>query len=406
MMKVPVAHVRKLASDVRASYWFIPAVLVVTAIVAEAGMSWVDRNAAEIPALLPEWMLDSQVAGARSVLTVVASSVIGVAGVMFSVTIVAVTFASGNYGPRLIANFMRDRGNQWSLGILISTFVYTILVLRQVRGEGANGEAVFVPQYSLWVTILLALLSVATMIYYVHHVPETINVSRITAALGRRLREAVSCDVPAGMDSFGDRTPVRRPGWQGMTLDRTGYVQAVDIDGLEEACRRFDAEIEILAVPGTFVASSEHAVGFRMRGAAPDGFIDAVRAAFAMGPTRTELQNPEFIAQQLVEMIARALSPGVNDPYTAINCLNWLHAALLRMLETDSVEAARGTRVSYPCLTFPKLMAASYGDCLPYVKSDPLACRHMDQLLARLEHRATGEDMREVALMRQTLAAD
>lgn len=123
----------KLAQDMRASYWFIPANMVLFAIVLAYGSEWLDHNAEILPFQFPESLIDTQVEGARSTLSTIATSVIGVTGVMFSMTIVAVSFAAGNYGPRLIGNFMRNRGNQISLGILIATFVYALLILRAVQ---------------------------------------------------------------------------------------------------------------------------------------------------------------------------------------------------------------------------------------------------------------------------------
>ncbi|MEY8839441.1 DUF2254 family protein, partial [Cribrihabitans sp. XS_ASV171] len=172
--------------DIRASYWFVPTCLALLAVVLAQVTLWIDGHPDWVGTVLPESMIHTQIDGARTTLSVIAQSVIGVAGVMFSITMVAVSFASGNFGPRLIGNFMRDRGNQWSLGILISTFVYALIILRAVQSKFGAEEA-FVPQLSLVVAMGLAFLSVMVVIYFVHHVPETINVSNIAARLGREL---------------------------------------------------------------------------------------------------------------------------------------------------------------------------------------------------------------------------
>ena len=207
MMYASRAFLRKLVGDVRASYWFWPSLMVLGAMALSFAAQWLDRNAEIVPQgivdVLPATLLDTQVDGARNTLSVIAQSILGVAGVMFSMTLVAVSFAAGNYGPRLIGNFMRNRGNQISLGILIATFVYCLLILRAVQNSGEGEIVSFVPQYSILIAMALALVSVLTVIYYIHHVPETINVSNITSGLGHRL----SRRIRALIDEHNSRDP-------------------------------------------------------------------------------------------------------------------------------------------------------------------------------------------------------
>lgn len=435
-MHLPTAWLLKIVGDVRASYWFVPAMLVVAAMVTAQGMFWLDRHPEVLPLRLPSGMIDTQVAGARAVLSVIASATIGVAGVMFSVTIVAVSFASGKYGPRLIGNFMRDRGNQWSLGILISTFVYALLVLREVQG-GTQAE-VFVPQHAVVLAIAMSLISVATVIYYVHHVPETMDVSRITAALGKRLCLAVKTpDLPAPHAPPPDKSAPDKSTSVGSN-DRggqtetdiaapcPGYIQTIDTRTLAEVATQTGAQVTLLTPPGRFVARNEPIARIALADP-PHSTITALLSAIAIGDTPTEAQNSAFLAQQLVEMLARALSPGVNDPFTAINCLNWLHSALLTKLEAEaaagdaastevSTEAndeagdkgsgAPPSLVSLPQHDFSDLLRESHGSALSYVKTDPLARAHMVLLLDRLHARASGPDRAAVTRLKTRLTED
>jgi uncharacterized membrane protein len=401
-MRIPTALLLKLALDIRASYWFIPALLVVVAIFLALALSWVDRHPARLPVSLPDFMLDTQVNGARAVLSVIATAVIGVAGVMFSVTIVAVSFASGKYGPRLIGNFMRDRGNQWSLGILISTFVYALLVLREVQSGGSGDTVVFVPQYSLWVAILLALMAVATMIYFVHHIPETINVSRITASLGRKLcAAAASHDLklpePSGPEP---RTSASAPATE-IFARSTGYIQTVDIAGMVDIAKEHEAKVTLIRLPGTFVTLSDPIVSIAtsdVSAATKDALADTV----ALGDGPTEDQNSAFLAQQLVEMVARALSPGVNDPFTAINCLNWLYAGLVQKAQNDK-QMGEHPLINVPTFGFDELLDASFAASLPYAKTDELVIDHVKSLLSRLRDHASGSSKAAVTRLLKTI---
>jgi uncharacterized membrane protein len=400
--RIPTAFLVKLLSDLRASYWFVPASLVVVAVALALGAAWVDRNPSVLPWSLPDAMLNTQVDGARAVLTVIASAMIGVAGVMFSVTIVAVSFASGKYGPRLIGNFMRDRGNQWSMGLLISTFVYALLVLREVQGTSAQIEG-FVPQYALWLAILLALVSVATMIYFVHHIPETINVSRITETLGRRLSVAVgSADLaPARAYDFKDPDHTRATGETGIMSAVSGYVQTVDVQGLAACAEQHGARITLIAAPGAFVAVGDVLLRIETDTLNSDD-IQALVNKLALGSGQTEEQNSVFLANQLVEMLARALSPGVNDPFTAINCLNWLYAALVCKAQTE-VDIPRHDLLDLPRVSFTDLLDAGFGDSLDYVKTDRLATEHFKSLLTRLRDHASGPDKAAVTRLAKSL---
>lgn len=380
------AYLAKLGQDIRASYWFAPAVLVVLAsVLAEVTLA-TDRSGAGLPAWLPG-LAQVQGDGARAVLVTIAQSAIGVAGVMFSMTLVAVSFASSNYGPRLIGNFMRDRGNQISLGVLIATFVYCLLVLRAVRGPAGDGGGAFVPELALAVALTLAFVSVGTVIYFIHHVPETINASNLTAALGRRLQRTIRAMIDAGAGARADPDPGPWPEGEGVavSLDATGYIQTLDIDRLREIAADEGWFIEVHRAPGSFVDPFAEVLTVWGPKAAVEARRDALCEVFATGAEQTERQNVLFIVDQLVEMIARALSPGVNDPFTAINCLNWLFAGLREaVLHGPGLVPAEAGRVRWPRVSVRGLLARGFGQARAYVAGDPLARAHAERLLAML----------------------
>lgn len=372
------AFLIKLAQDVRASYWFIPATLVLAALLLADASDWLDRHAEILPFQLPAGLINTQVDGARSTLSTIATSVIGVTGVMFSMTIVAVSFAAGNYGPRLIGNFMRDRGNQISLGILIATFVYALSILRAVQDPSeAAGIQAFVPQYSMLIAMLASILAVFTMIYFVHHVPETINVSNITASLGGRLEcelinliEANAALGPIDDLSFPATEPAHR-----ITLATTGYIQTLNYGRLDELARDQVRQFRVEKVPGDFVTQFTPVMSVWTAEPLSEADLSALCDCYAVGVSRTEHQNVLFLVDQLVEMLARALSPGVNDPFTAINCLNWLHNALKVAKRYGAGMGKDGASKHFfqPKLTYDVLYERSFLAALPYCESDHLA---------------------------------
>ena len=399
------AYLLKLLQDVRASYWFLPSLLVLVGMMLATLMGWVDRNASVLPFQLPASLLDTQADGARSTLAVIAQSIIGVTGVMFSMTLVAVSFASGNFGPRLIGNFMRDRGNQWSLGILISTFVYALVVLRTVQNEIEGDTAQFVPQYSLLVALGLTLVCVFTLIYFIHHVPETINVSRISAGIGASLDRQVRELIDENNASDKQVGPPKRDPDHVVTAWVSGYVQTVNFNRLSSLAKEKNLHISLSASVGAFVTTKTPV--FEIWAAEPLEDADAIKECYAIGAGRTENQNPTFLAEQLVEMVVRALSPGLNDPYTAVDCLNRLAAVLTTASTYEGGLTRRSLdHISFDALTFPRLFAATFPLCRQYIKPDNLVLNHALSLLDDLAKIARDEDQAVIKSEMKALRAD
>ncbi|MDU9005191.1 DUF2254 domain-containing protein [Sedimentitalea todarodis] len=380
------ARIKKYLDDVRASYWFIPTVLVLSTILLAIGSLMVDSHP-DLSTLRPDWTNDLvSTDGARAVVSVIAQSMIGVAGVMFSITMLAVSFASGQYGPRLIGNFMRDRGNQWTLGILISTFAFALLVLRAI--ENSHDDAVaFVPHLSIIIAMAMAFLSVFVMIFHVHHVPETISVSNIIASLGQRF--------VGGINALLEQDPPDQTPGRGVSVDiylhTSGYIHNIADDKLSVLAKDNGWTIEILELPGEFM-HPQRAV-LRVWGAHADLADDVatrLREAVALGRAKTEKQNLIFVAEQLVEIVARAMSPGVNDPFTAISCLHWMEAGLALVVQQDQeLHVFTAPRVVAKPITFEHLLNRSIGDCTSYVANDPLTRDETLRVLGRLSALAT-----------------
>ncbi|SOH94585.1 Uncharacterized membrane protein [Monaibacterium marinum] len=395
----PTALIAKILQDVRASYWFIPSVLVLFAILLSTLMQVLDRSG--LAQILPTSLRDTQASGARVVLSVIAQSVIGVAGVMFSMTLVAVSFASSNFGPRLIGNFMRDRANQISLGILIATFVYTVLILRAVQDPSAEGAEMtvdlFVPHLAIAVAIVLALLCVCTMIFFIHHIPEAINLGNITAALGDRLVIAIRNSVQVIEDQTQDM-PDGLP-QQLLTAGGAGYMRTINTAQLARLADGHGWWVEVLAMPGAFLDAEMPVMCLHGGDALQDDLAQQLRGCFALGRERSEDQNMMFIVEQLSEVIARALSPGINDPFTAMNCMNWLHVALrLALTQPPGQRANVHARVRVPTITFTHILQVGHATSRPYLATDLNVTRHVIGLLHELAERAPEGPRREAIM--------
>ena len=192
------ARLLRLSNDLRESYWFVPTVMAIGALLLALAMVYIDSHAGSGWMDGLPWLYAARPDGARSLLSSIGGSMIGVAGTTFSVTIAAVVYASGQYGPRLLSNFMSDRGNQVTLGTFIATFVYSLVVLRTIRsaGESGAGAPAFVPQLALLVALVLVLCSIAVLIFFIHHVPMRIHINNVIERIGDRLIEEIDSRFP------------------------------------------------------------------------------------------------------------------------------------------------------------------------------------------------------------------
>ena len=383
----------------RASYWFVPSIMVVLAIALATVMVWLDAGPLANVFEDVAWYQQSKPAGAREVLSAIASSAITVAGVAFSITIVAISFAANQYGPRILTNFMSDRGNQFTLGTFIATFVYSIMVLRTIY----SGDTVFVPQLAIVMAMLLALGSTGMLIYFIHHVPHSIHVNTVLASIGRQLihsiekRFPICLGEPADQDEqekaqlaeAGQARFAARGDWVEIDSHRNGYLQAVDDDRIMEVASKRDLVVRLERTPGEFLYRGQ--VLFR---ASPTGRVDAdvrsdLRGSWSVGGSRTPTQDQMFLIDELVEIAARALSTGVNDPYTAITCVDWLTAAAAEMGRRQIPSPYRldekgDLRVIAPTDTFKRHIDRGFGRLLPYAASDANVSVHILSQLAVL----------------------
>jgi uncharacterized membrane protein len=385
----------KLLQDVRASYWFIPTLFLFAAIVLARVTIWLDlilamETISKIPffeVVYPE--------GARAVLTTIAGSIIGVAGVTFSITIATVSFASGNYGPRLIGNFMRDRGNQVILGVFIATFIYCLLVLRTVRSEGENG-ALFVPHLSLMTAMVLSLTAIGFLIYFFHHVPESIDIQRLTASLGRGLRNQVCNLFPNDYDGRDEDEDGAEPWLKAMgkreavpiAAGQTGFVRGFAASQAERLADKHDLYLSLAYRPGDFLTHEDVALhAYPAKGAEISNELkEQLQNLFALGDQRTPGQNVLFRVDTLVEIASRALSPGINDPQTAIACFDWLRGAAnvfaRRSAEAGIAEDGTAHRLRVSPVTFAAFVHHAFARPRPYVAADRNASFHVLHCLA------------------------
>jgi uncharacterized membrane protein len=323
----------------RTTLWVIPSVLV--AIVGLLFLiTWrIDWSVYHGHLSLPRWIHFESGDAARQVLIGIAAAIITVIGVVFSITILALTLASQQFGPRMLRNFVRDIGTQVTLGIFVATFVYAVLTLDSLT-QTHRGE--FVPHLSITVALGLVLLDLAVLIYFIHHIARSIQLPEVIAGIARDLGRSIDVEFPPSVPvGSGDRAETNGPSLGDLqtALERegaavpaltSGYLQFIGYPELLAIAQQADAVIELVYRPGHFIIA-----GGPLATVWPPEETSSVAQALARfhvtGPHRTLVQDPVFAIDQLVEIAIRALSPAVNDTFTALTCIDWLSDGLCKI---------------------------------------------------------------------------
>jgi uncharacterized membrane protein len=397
----------------RSSYWFIPSLMAFSAILLSFITIGIDSRLGEVWPGDISWLHRNRPEGARALLSTLAGSMITVASVTFSMTISSVSYATSQIGPRLITNFMRDRMNQVTLGTFIATFIYCLLILRTIVGKGEPSDEgvaleAFVPHLSILVSIFFSLASVAVLIIFIHHIPESINVSNIVARIGADLEKFITSLLPEDpAEAFSkDRAKILPPDFfntaSPVESEVSGYVQVLDTAGLVQIASEHGLLIRQEYRPGDFALKGDTLLYISPASRLNEELAAQCRGCFAFGRERTQNQDLLFLVDQLVEIIARALSPGVNDPYTAISAMDWLKCALHAMLlqpEQDGCsydEEGRLRLVAHP-ISFERFASEIFDKTRPYLAGDHNAAVRAMETLGELIFKAQ-DDRREILM--------
>lgn len=372
------AQIFKTWDRIRSSFWFLPTIMaggaMLLAFVAvsfdTAVTDWLTKNLG--------WTFTGGAEGASSLLGTIAGSMITIAGVVFSMTLVALSLASSQFGPRLLKNFMRDTSTQMVLGTFIATFLYCLIVLRTIRRVE---EATFVSHLSVSVGVLLAIISVWVLIYFIHHVSVSVRANEVVARVGKDLIEGIEQLFPEDIGSGASTAVTEQPSQsfvdqfekdgQSICSSGDGYLQFIDGNALMELAMQEDVVIKLLRRPGHYVANGCPLALVWPADNITDELANKISSEFALGNERTSGQDIEFAVEQLVEIAVRALSPGINDPFTAVACVDHLGSVLCRLAQRDMPSSYRydkqdQLRMITPVFTFTNITDAAFNQIRQY----------------------------------------
>jgi uncharacterized membrane protein len=386
----------------RTSLWFVPAVEVIVAVGLFVVTTALDKAAFHGDFTLPSWVISGTADVARQILTAIAAAVITVVGVVFSIILVTLTLASTQFGPRMLRNFMRDRGTQLTLGTFVATFVYAVLVLVSIGST-------FVPHIGVTVTLALMVADLAVLIYFIHHTAVSIQLPQVIASIASDLTEAIEVQGSGSRGNQLESGPSgaellarAESGGAVLLAPTSGYVQFIKHQSLVRLAEEADAVISLEHRPGHFVVR-----GHRFATVWPAETAAQVRQALGrahiIGPYRTLTQDVSFGIDQLVEIAIRALSAAVNDTFTALTCIDWLGENLCKIVTgwhparvyRDSHGFVRviATEPAYDRLVqraFEKIRESSVGM--------PAVMIRMLEALARIMEETTSDGQRRVLL--------
>ncbi|MDQ4094775.1 MAG: DUF2254 domain-containing protein [Actinomycetota bacterium] len=372
-----------LREYLRSSLWFIPALCVVVVVVLALVLIRLDRTIGS------NFLFEGGPEGAQTLLATISASMITFTGLVFSITMVVLQLASQQFSPRVLRTFLRDRHSQLTLGVFVATFTYSLIVLREVHSSDAPGGE-FVPGLAVGVAFALVLLSLAFFVDYIHHISQSIRVGTITASIAAETREAIS-DI---YDHEHTDEPVPLPSgvYVGtVPAPRSGVITGLDRDRLVSLAKEAGVVVEVVPGIGDFVPYG--APLLRVHGGEPasskaqsDEFLECVGLAHE----RTMAQDPAFGFRQLVDIAERGLSPAVNDPTTAVQCLDEIHDLLRRIGGRAFPSGQRfdengDLRLAFPVVSWEGYVSLAFDEIRHYGRESIQIHRRMRSILRDLE---------------------
>ena len=325
-----------------------------------------------LPRMLFPTRMDHQVA--QTILSTIAASVMTVVSIVFAILLMSLTLASMQFSPRIIVSFTKDRVTQWTLGVFLGTFSYCISALPAARSLPKP----FSPIATVTGAMLLALVCVAWLLFFIHHISQSISVNYIVDRIATETESIINEMMPqprrARRASLSDRTSPTLDGAR-VESPTSGYIRHIDLEKLMRIAVAHHASITVVRRVGHFVPAGVHIVSVNDPEKLTEDFAAEIISTFDIGPTRTLQQDIEFGILQIVDIALRAISPAVNDPSTAICCIDHLSRILIQFGSREPTESKYYSppgklRIYVPAMDLDKLVHSAFDQIRVYSKGD------------------------------------
>ncbi len=392
----PALRLRQLGYDLGENLLFRPAVLTVTfGLTAMLLPLWEAGPGLPVATALAEGF-PMEPGSAQVVLGTLAGAMMTVVSVVYSILLVALSLASMQFSTRILASFMRDRPAQNTLGMLVGTFVYTLLVLRSVRTEPP-----FVPLVSVYLAMGLALASLGALVWFIHHIVRGIQANHIVDRIAGEAEPVLDAvfvrALGPGEEPLPGGAPEPPAGAVPVLALRSGYIQLVSVPELSRLAR--GGHLVVLRGMGQFVVAGTPLAWWD--GPAPLA-ATALDAAFDIGAARTMQDDAEWGVRQIVDVGLKAISPAVNDPSTGATCIDHITRLLVRVAgraTPQGVHRGEGL-VEVPTTCFRALVRLGFDQMRQYARADMAVSLRILRALADLAE-ATPHRFGRAELVRQ-----
>lgn len=379
----------------RGSLWFTPGLGVLGALLLSVITLQIDNRLDYENLTPPDWLLTTSSA-ARLTLSSLAGALITVTGVVFSMTMLALAQTSSQYGPRLLRSFLDQSVTQITLAVFVGTSLYCMSILRTIR-EIEEGN-LFVPHLSVFVGLCLGLISLLQFIYFIHYVANSIQADSVIRAVSHELDHAIEQIYPQHIGEGKEETNTEhsdskheKPGTTFLVnADSIGYIQGIDGDRLIELADQLETVFYLKVMPGDYIFHGAPLLDVAQNDI-QDEDQQKIRGAFLTGAQRTPRQDVGCVIKELVEVAIRALSPGINDPHTAVSCINRLASALRNVADRKFPDSQRRNgegevRVVVQTPTFAQLLNDSFREIRFYGADTFLILERLSQSMEMLSH--------------------
>ncbi len=341
-----------------------------------AVLSWIEESEPSIGDWVPRVLFfsHSDPGVAQVILSDIATSTMTVVSIVFAILLMTLTLASMQFSPRIIVSFARDRVTQWTLGIFLGTFLYCMAALPAAH----TLPNPFAPVVTVMGAIVLAIMCVGLLLFFIHHITQAISVNHIVDRIASETEVVVDEVMPLPRRRVHVETSdsAEAGTWETTILsDTSGYIRFVDLKQLLSLATSHHVKVQLVRRVGQFVPTDTPLLMVNKAERLAPEAIAAFRAAFDFGPTRTLQQDVEFGVLQIVDIALKAISPAVNDPTTAIGCVDQLTRILIRFASRDMPDPRlydlRGVaRVSIQWIDFDRLLDSAFEQIRMYSKSD------------------------------------
>lgn len=378
-------------NELKNTFWFMPIFLIGIAIFLALGFLYFDNQVTIKPEGITAFLFTGSAKAAYDILSTISGAMIGVAGTVFSITLVALTLASSQFGPRLIRNFMYDRINQVVLGSYAATYVYCLIILNSIKD---NDQISFIPSFSILFALLATVINIILLVVFFHHITINIQADNVIAEVSNSLSTSLTEIFPNEIDEEKSLRPDEEAkgeieGYahhQCLLASDHGYIRYVDLESLIELGKKHEVVVELFFRPGDFLVENQELGRIHGQKLLDDNILDNFKSQFIFGKSRTKEQDIEHSIHQLVEIASRALSPGINDPFTAISCINNLTSVMCYLAKAKFPSSCRfdesgQLRLITKVLTFDGILGAGFNQLRQYSRGNPsVAIRIMEAL--------------------------